>query len=82
LDSAVILTEAALEVSVSKPFGEDLWRNVKSVRIDKDGTFHAPVRADGVDGIVVGVDAVEDLPPRPRTKRRGVLRRILRRRSR
>jgi hypothetical protein len=64
---------------VSKPFGEDLWRNAQAFRIDSDGTFHAPVRADGVDGVVVGVDAVAALPSQPRTKRPGIFRRLVRR---
>jgi hypothetical protein len=61
-------------------FGEDLWRNAQAVRIDRDGTFHAPVRADATEGIVVGVDAVANVPPKPPTKRRpGILRRLMRR---
>jgi hypothetical protein len=43
----------------SKGFGSDLWKNVRAVRIDKDGTFRVPVRANGRDGIAIGVDAVE-----------------------
>lgn len=64
---------------MSKPFGEDLWRNAKAFRIDSDGTLRAPVRADGVDGVVVGVDAVEALPSQPRVKRAGIFRRLVRR---
>lgn len=39
-------------------FGSDLWKNVQAVRLRSDGTFQAPVRADGRDGIVVGKDAL------------------------
>ncbi|MEI5673299.1 MULTISPECIES: hypothetical protein [unclassified Nocardioides] len=68
---------------MSKPFGEDLWRNVQAVRLDGDGTFHAPVRANGTDGIVVGTEAIaaaDARPADPAPARPGLLRRLLRRR--
>jgi hypothetical protein len=43
---------------VAKGFGEDLWRNAQAVRLDHTGALHAPVRADGRRGIVVGIDRV------------------------
>lgn len=60
-------------------FGSGLWKNVQAIRFDKDGALRGPVRANGCDGIVVGVDAVTKAdnaaagevrdgtePPRPR----------------
>jgi len=41
-----------------KDFGSDLWKNLQAVKLSKDGGLEAPVRANGKDGIVVGVDAV------------------------
>ena len=41
-----------------KGFGSDLWKNLQAVKLSKDGGLEAPVRANGKDGIVVGVDAV------------------------
>ena len=43
---------------MGKGFGEDLWKNVRAVRLVRDGGIEAPVRADGDRGIVVGIDAV------------------------
>jgi hypothetical protein len=39
-------------------FGSELWKNVQSVQFGERGEIIAPVRADGHDGIVVGVDQV------------------------
>jgi len=39
-------------------FGSALWKNVRAVKLGKDGGIEAPVRANGRDGIEVGVDAV------------------------
>lgn len=66
-------------------FGSGLWKNLQSVKLGKDGGIEAPVRADGRDGIVVGLDAIEQqehgqvdqTPPGP-LKRRW-WRRLLRR---
>jgi hypothetical protein len=41
-------------------FGSELWRNVQAVKLGPDGEIQAPVRADGREGIVVGVDHVAD----------------------
>jgi hypothetical protein len=38
-------------------FGSGLWRNAQAVRFGPHHELLAPVRADGSDGIVVGVDA-------------------------
>lgn len=39
-------------------FGSSLWRNVQAVKLGKDGSIEAPVRANSRQGIVVGVDVV------------------------
>ena len=39
-------------------FGSELWKNVQSIKLGKKGEIEAPVRANGRDGIVVGVDQV------------------------
>jgi hypothetical protein len=46
-------------------FGSELWKNVQSIRFGKDGEIEAPARANGHDGIVVGVDhvAASDIAP-------------------
>ena len=65
-----------------KGFGSDLWKNVQSVKFDKDGALHVPVRANGKDGIVVGVDAIarsEATRPAPTESRPSWWRRLLRR---
>ena len=68
---------------MDKPFGQDLWRNVQSVRVDRDGTFHAPARITDDGGLVVGADAVDqaDAAPQsaPAERRPGLLARFLRR---
>jgi hypothetical protein len=63
---------------MSKSFGEDLWRNLQGVRIDRDGTFRAPVRANPHDGVVVGHDAIERSEPDqgPSERRPGPLARL------
>jgi hypothetical protein len=43
-----------------KGFASGLWKNVQAIRLGKDGGIEAPVRADGRDGIVVGVNHVAD----------------------
>lgn len=35
-------------------WGTGLWRQAQQVRIDRDGTLRAPVRANGKDGVRVG----------------------------
>ncbi|KQW49230.1 hypothetical protein ASC77_11110 [Nocardioides sp. Root1257] len=65
---------------MSKPFGEDLWKNAQAVRFAKDGGLEVPVRADGDHGIRIGLDAVaarpQDQPaPRPRRRLRDLVRR-------
>jgi hypothetical protein len=47
-----------------KGFGADLWKNVQAIRLGKDGGIEAPVRANGRDGIVVGVDRVAEADAR------------------
>jgi hypothetical protein len=37
-------------------FGSDLWKNLQEIKLGEDGGVDAPVRANGRDGIVVGVD--------------------------
>jgi hypothetical protein len=59
---------------MSKPFGNPLWDQMKKVRIDRDGTFRAPVKADGKDGIVIG-DPPLGVPPKE--ARRGLIGRLL-----
>lgn len=41
-------------------FGSELWKNLQSVKVGKDGGMEAPVRANGREGIVVGLDAVAE----------------------
>ena len=63
---------------MAKGFGEDIYRQVRKVRIDRDGTFRAPVKADGKDGIVFGDPPImnfrRDLAETP--KRPGLITRI------
>jgi hypothetical protein len=40
-------------------FGSGLWSNAQAVRFGPHHELLAPVLADGSEGIVVGVDAVE-----------------------
>ncbi|WP_146207237.1 hypothetical protein [Nocardioides silvaticus] len=42
-----------------KGFGSDLWKNMQALKLNKHGAIEAPIRANGKDGIVVGVDAVK-----------------------
>jgi hypothetical protein len=39
-------------------FASGLWKNVRAVTLGEDGGIAAPVRANGRDGVVVGVDRV------------------------
>jgi hypothetical protein len=39
-------------------FGSGLWKNIQAGQFGREGEMLAPVRADGSEGIVVGVDAV------------------------
>lgn len=39
-------------------FGSELWRNVQAIKFGKDSEIGAPMRANGKDGIIVGVDQV------------------------
>lgn len=60
-------------------FGSNLWKSMQAVKIDTDGTFRAPVRANGRDGIVFGADAVEKAgaqrtTPAPKARSGGVRR--------
>ena len=41
-------------------FRSDLWKNLQSVKLGSDGGIEAPVRANGRDGILVGLDAVAE----------------------
>lgn len=41
-------------------FGSELWKNLQSVKFGEDGGIEAPVRANGREGIVVGLDAVAE----------------------
>ena len=50
---------------MAKGFGEDLYRQMQKVRIDKDGTFRAPIKANGTDGIVFGDPPLADARPDP-----------------
>lgn len=60
---------------MSKPFGEDLWRNVEAIRIDPDGTFRAPVEVGR--GVVAGVGALAGAPAgRDPARRPGPLARL------
>ena len=71
---------------MEKPFGQDLWRNMQSVRVDRDGTFRAPARITEDGGLEVGVGAVEQpdaaRQAAPPGRRRGLLARLLHRRAR
>jgi hypothetical protein len=40
--------------------GSALLRNLKAVRFGRSGGIEIPVRADGREGIVVGVDAIAE----------------------
>jgi hypothetical protein len=66
-----------------KGFGSDLWKNVQAIRLGKDGGIEAPVRANGRDGIVVGVDRVAEvdarLPDATTPSSPGFVRRLLNR---
>lgn len=42
---------------MTKPFGEDLWKNIQSVRVTRDDGIQVPVRTDGEEGIRLGLDA-------------------------
>lgn len=61
-------------------FGSRLWKNMQAVRLGQHGGIEAPIRANGRDGIVIGVDAVREreaaaaAPPGPTTP--GVLREL------
>lgn len=55
-------------------FGSDLWKQMQKVRIDKDGTFRAPVTADGKEGIVIGDPPLDPLGRHP--QKPGLLARI------
>src|SRR5689334_11753024 len=41
-------------------FGTSLWKNVRAVTFGKDGGIEAPVRANGRDGIEVGLGAIAE----------------------
>lgn len=64
-------------------FASGLWKNVQAIKLGQDGGIEAPVRADGRNGIVGGVDAIAKMETRPRADvpptRRSLLARILRR---
>ena len=72
---------------MEKPFGQDLWRHVEAVHVDRDGTFRAPARITEEDGLVVGADAVAQVDAHrehaaaavPAARRPGLLSRLLRR---
>ena len=59
-------------------FGAELWKNLQSVKLGEDGGIEVPVRANGRDGIVVGLDAIaqsenarrEEAPPPADSSRR------------
>jgi hypothetical protein len=40
--------------------GSALWKNVQAVKFGKDGGIEVPVRANGRDGIEVGLDAMAE----------------------
>lgn len=48
-------------MSGHKGFGTDLWKQMQKVRIDRDGTYRAPVKANGRDGIVIGDPPLDPL---------------------
>ncbi len=61
-------------------FGSGLWNNVQAVRFGPHHELLAPVRADGCDGIVLGVDAVAAADAAAETDlaaQRGGLRRLV-----
>ncbi len=41
-------------------FGSALWKNVQAVKFGKDGGIDVPVRANGRDGIEVGLAAIAE----------------------
>jgi hypothetical protein len=68
---------------MEKPFGQDLWRNVQAVHVDRDGTFHAPARITEEGGLVAGVDTAAQADAAgagPAQERPGFIARLLRRR--
>lgn len=48
-------------MSGNSGFGSELWKQMQKVRIDRDGTFRAPVKANGKDGIVIGDPPLDPL---------------------
>ncbi len=55
---ASILSESEEHAKAENGFGSELWKNLQAVELGPDGDLPAPVRADGREGIVVGVDQV------------------------
>lgn len=58
-------------------FGSGLWKNVQSIKFGRDGGIEVPVRANGSDGIQVGLEEIaqgrtssEDSAPARRSWRR------------
>jgi hypothetical protein len=45
-------------------FGAGLWKNVRAIRLARDGGIEAPVRANHRDGVVVGLDQVAEADAR------------------
>ena len=39
-------------------FGSNLWKNAQAIEFGDGGGIEVPVRANGTDGIVIGVDTV------------------------
>lgn len=39
-------------------FASGLWKNVEAIKLGSDGGIEAPVRTDGKNGIVLGLNAV------------------------
>jgi len=47
-------------------FGSQLWAQLQKVRVTKDQGIQTPVKADGVNGIVIGDPPLDVGVPRPR----------------
>lgn len=63
----------------SKTFGEDIWKALRAVKVDRKDGIQAPVTANGKDGInVEGVD-VSNETRRPSMVRRRISRLLTRR---
>lgn len=57
-DTVAVILGAEVAAMPDDGFGSALWKNVQAVKLGKDGGIEAPVRANGREGIEVGLDAI------------------------